>query len=143
MNQFLHSELFRASIFLKHIFPNRLYNSTSTVCQQSTDFFDFSDGAVKKEKQRSRTVKEEEEIKMRPNHAGRKNLISTFKYYFDCTEDQAKQLTVDNKKLMIMTLPNITKKIEIFLQNKVTVKSILENSWLLEIPTSKNFSLAF
>lgn len=140
----LRSQFFRAPVFLKSSIPTRLYDSTSSVFQQTTDFFDLADELVEvnlgkpKKKPKGKSSKEwDEETKLRVQYATRKNLVQKFKHFFGCSEEQARAITFENKKLLKITLPRITEKIEILFKWNVTAKSILENPWLLEVPISK------
>jgi hypothetical protein len=143
----LRSQLFRvAPVFFRPNvpIPIRLYNSTTSVYSQSTDYFDISDELVSMSKSIKRVSRKgkgagcrDEETKLRVNPARIKHIIQCFKNFFDCSEEQARAMTVENKKLRQMTLPSITENIEILFEYNVTAKTILENSWLLVIPKSE------
>lgn len=131
------SQFLRAPVFSKSFVPNRFYNSTTSVYQQ--DFFDVSDEFVdltktSVKKRKANPAIKDEETKLKYNYATRKHLIQKFKHFFDCTEEQAISLTLENKKLMQMTLPKVTEKIEVLFEHNISAKSILENSWLLVVP---------
>lgn len=139
----LRSQFFRAPVFLKTNIPVRLYNSTSSVYQQTTDFFDVADELVEanfaktRKKAKGKSSEWDEETKLRVQYASRKNLVQKFKHFFGCSEEEARAITFENKKLMKITLPRITEKIEILFQWNVSAKTILANPWLLEVPKSK------
>lgn len=144
IRKILCSQLFRAPVFFKCNIPTRLYNSTTSVYQQSTDYFDISDElvnltkVVKKPKPKGQGKGcKDEETKIRHNPARIKYLVQKFSHFFDCTEEQGRAVVIANKKLQQITLPRIIEKIEILFLLDVSAKTILENSWLLVIPKSK------
>lgn len=144
IRSFFCSQLFRSPVILKTNISTRFYNSTTSVYQHSQDFFDVADELVdanlsksKKTKPLVKGVKWDDEQKLRFYYASRKNLVQKFKHFFGCSEDHARAVIDENKKLMVMTLPKITEKIEILFQWNITGKTILENPWLLEVPKSE------
>ncbi len=89
-------------------------------------------------------------------------IIKKFKHLFDCDDEKAREILEANKALMkfsmtqvsslellslfaIILMPclskQITNQIEYLFQRKVSIKSILDNSWLLCLSPSEYFPL--
>lgn len=58
-------------------------------------------------------------------------IIKKFKHIFDCDEEKARDILESNKALLKFNMSQITNQIEYLFERKVSIKSILENSWLL------------
>jgi hypothetical protein len=137
----LTSQFFRAQLFTKPTNFTRLYNSTTSVYQNSQDYFDVSDELIDftksktpKRKKNVKSADQDVEWKDANYRASRKSLVQKFKHFLNCTDQEALMMTYENKLLMKMTLQKVTEKIEVLFDHNVSTRSILENPWLLTLP---------
>lgn len=139
IQSFLRLKLFKSPTTFSCVNPNRLCNTSKSSYQQPTGYFDISDELVdnltnQKKKLKVESANKDKEVKTRHCFASRTKLIEKFKECFECSDEQAETLTENNKQLMLVTLSKVTENIEILFKNKVTVRTILDNSWLLSLP---------
>lgn len=57
--------------------------------------------------------------------------------YLDCSNEQVKTLLKENKSISKIDIPRLSTKLEFLFEKKINPKTILENSWLLELPASR------
>lgn len=129
------SQLAKTQVLLKHNFSRRLYNSTNSVYQQSQEY-DIRDEIIDILNDKTDKSKAEKAIAGDLNRTINK-LQRKFQHCFDLEETSARKLVTLHRNLLALPMPKLSRTIEFLFGRKVTVKTILENMWLLEMTISK------
>jgi hypothetical protein len=100
---------------------------------------DISDEVVNISRQIiGRTKKQDEEIDANSEKFyGTDRTCHNLKTNLQCTDEEAQEIVLKNRKLMMIRNKEFSARIQYLFQNNITIKSIRENPWLLLMDQGK------
>lgn len=121
--------------FIRHIsgIQKLCSNSHLINLNERGDDEDISEEVIDVSKQLSKDTRSEINSKKISIILAHASLTHKFRHFLHCSEDEAKRMISQNKRLFDIEPAKISIMIEFLFENEVLIKSIVENPWLLSM----------